>query len=189
MLNYPPGITDSKILENLKKRIRTIPNWPKKGVLFRDITTLLKDAVAFEMTMDLLEKRYSAMDFDLIACIEARGFVIGAALAARINKGIVLIRKSGKLPGKTISEEYDLEYGKNTIELPEDAIVPGNKILLVDDLLATGGTAYAGCKLIEKKGGKIVECCFIIDLTSLGGKQKLASAGYGVFNLIEFNGK
>ena len=171
---------------DLKSTIRTIPDFPKPGIMFRDITTLLKDPKAFNHTIDLLTNRYIGKDIDLVAGIESRGFIFGAALAHRLNKGFVPIRKKGKLPGKTVSVEYDLEYGTDKIEVHEDAIHAGHKVLLVDDLIATGGTARAACDLIEKLGGSVVECCFLVDLPELKGKEKLTK--YPVFSLVDFEG-
>ena len=175
--------------ELIKSKIRTVPHWPKKGVMFRDITTLLKDAHGFSHMIDLLVDRYKNIKIDVVAGIESRGFITGAALAHRLKLGFVPIRKKGKLPAETVSEEYDLEYGKDKIEVHKDAITKGNKVLLVDDLIATGGTALAACRLIKKLGGEIVECSFIVDLPDLGGKKKLEKAGYKVFNLVEFEGE
>jgi 5'-methylthioadenosine phosphorylase len=175
--------------EILKKKIRTIPNWPKPGVMFRDITTLLKDGEGFKITIDLLEKRYKNQDIDVIAGIESRGFVVASALASRLGKGVVLIRKPGKLPAETIREEYLLEYGKDAVEIHKDAISSGQKVLLVDDLLATGGTALAACNLIKKLGGQVEECAFIIDLPALKGREKLARNNFKVFAIVEFEGE
>ena len=172
--------------ETVKSKIRTIPNWPKPGIMFRDITTLLKDAEGFTKTIEILEKRYKNKNIDLIAGIESRGFVIASALANRLGKGVVLIRKPGKLPAETVREEYALEYGTDAIEIHKDAIVPGQKILLCDDLLATGGTAGAAANLIEKLGGKIVECAFIVELPELGGRKKL---GRPMFKIVDFEGE
>lgn len=171
---------------DLKSAIRTIPDFPKQGIMFRDITTLLKDPKAFGQTIDLLTNRYIGKEIDLVAGIESRGFILGAALAHRLNKGFVPIRKKGKLPGKTESVEYALEYGTDKIEVHTDAIQQGQKVLLVDDLIATGGTASAACQLIEKLGGSVVECCFLVDLPDLKGKQKLTK--YPVFSLVDFEG-
>lgn len=171
---------------DLKSSIRTIPDFPKPGIMFRDITTLLKDPKAFSHTIDLLTNRYIGKDIDLVAGIESRGFILGAALAHRLNKGFVPIRKQGKLPGKKVSVEYALEYGTDKIEVHEDAIQHGQRVLLVDDLIATGGTASAACQLIEKLGGSIVECCFLVDLPDLKGKEKLSK--YPVFSLVDFEG-
>ena len=173
----------------IKSKIRTIPHWPKQGVMFRDITTLLKDKEGFNHMIDLFVQRYKDKKIDVVAGIESRGFITGAVLAHRLGVGFVLIRKPGKLPAETVSEEYQLEYGKDKIEIHKDAIEKGNKVLLVDDLIATGGTALAACNLIKKLGGEVVEASFIVDLPDLGGKRKLESAGYKVFNLVEFEGE
>jgi adenine phosphoribosyltransferase len=175
--------------QSIKSKIRTIPNWPKQGIMFRDITTLLQDAPAFSHTIELLLERYKDKKIDMVAGIESRGFIIGSILAHRLNLGFVPIRKKGKLPAETESEEYELEYGKDVIEIHKDAIAPGMQVLLVDDLIATGGTSMAACKLIKKCGGNIVEFCAIIDLPDLGGKKKLERAGYPVFSLVEFEGE
>lgn len=173
---------------NLKSAIRTIPNWPKKGVMFRDITTLLKDAHAFNYVIEKFHERYKNMQIDLVAGIESRGFIVGGALASRLNRGFIPIRKEGKLPHKTEKESYELEYGRATVEIHADAIPKGAKILLVDDLIATGGTALAACRLIEKLGGKVVECAFIIGLPDLGGMKKLKEK-YKVVTLVDFEGE
>lgn len=173
---------------DLKDVIRTIPHWPKQGVMFRDITTLLKDAKAFNYVIDKFYERYKSMDIDLIAGIESRGFILGGALAYKLNKGFIPIRKEGKLPHKTEKESYQLEYGRATVEVHVDAIQKGSKVLLVDDLLATGGTSIAACNLIERLGGKIVECAFIIGLPDLNGNTKLGKK-YKVFTLVDFEGE
>jgi adenine phosphoribosyltransferase len=172
----------------IKSRIRTVPHYPKQGVMFRDITTLLKDPVGFRVTINELVNRYTGQKIDRVAGIESRGFIIGAALAFQLGVGFVPIRKKGKLPAETIGHDYELEYGTDRIEMHVDAISQGDKILLVDDLIATGGTAGAACKLIETMGGKIVECCFVIDLPDLGGRQRLEKQGQKVFALCEFEG-
>jgi len=172
---------------NLKSIIRTIPNWPKQGVMFRDITTLLKDAHAFNYVIDKLYERYKNEKIDLVAGIESRGFIFGGALAYKLQKGFVPIRKEGKLPHKTEKESYELEYGNATVEIHVDAIPKGAKVLLVDDLVATGGTSLAACKLIERLGGKIVECAFIIGLPDLHGMEKFRNK-YKVFSLVNFEG-
>ena len=173
---------------NIADLIRTIPDYPKPGILFRDITTLLSHPEGFKQTIQLLVDRYQQHTIDFVAGIEARGFILGAPLAASLGKGFIPVRKSGKLPGKTISQSYDLEYGTDQIEIHADAFAIGSKILLVDDLIATGGTAEAAAKLIERSGGELVECCFIIDLPDLGGTKKLEALGKSVFTLIEFEG-
>jgi adenine phosphoribosyltransferase len=172
----------------IKSRIRTVPHYPKQGVMFRDITTLLKDPVGFRITINELVNRYTAQKIDRVAGIEARGFIIGAALAYQLGVGFVPIRKKGKLPAETVGHDYDLEYGTDRIEMHADAVSQGERVLLVDDLIATGGTAEAACKLIEGMGGKIVECCFVIDLPDLGGRARLEKHGHKVFALCEFEG-
>src|SRR5450759_4621114 len=172
----------------IKSRIRTIPHYPHDGIMFRDITTLLKDAVGFRVAIHEIVNRYTGQKIDKIAAIESRGFIIGAPVAYLLGIGFVPIRKKGKLPAETIGHDYELEYGTDRIEIHTDAIAMGEKILLVDDLIATGGTAEAACKLIEKMGGKIVECCFIIDLPDIGGRARLEKHGHKVFALCEFEG-
>lgn len=175
--------------ERIKSKIRTVPNWPKEGIMFRDITTLLQDAPTFNHTIELLLDRYKDKQIDVIAGIESRGFIIGSILAHRLDRGFVPIRKKGKLPAETESEEYELEYGKDVVEIHKDAVNKGDKVLVVDDLIATGGTSLAACKLIKKIGGEVVEFCTIIDLPELGGKKRLEKAGYEVFSLVEFEGE
>lgn len=177
------------IEETLKSKIRNIPDFPKKGIVFRDITTLLVDPEGFRMTIDALVRRYSKMDIDVIAGIEARGFLIGGAVAYELRKGLVPIRKKGKLPYETVSHEYELEYGFDCIEVHIDAIKKGDRVLVIDDLLATGGTSLACAKLIEKIGGQVVELAFIVDLPEVGGREKIAKAGYSMFSLVEFEGE
>lgn len=174
---------------SLKEKIRTVPHWPKPGVMFRDITTLLQDAQSFTHMIDLLYERYKDSNLDAIVGIESRGFIVGAALAHKLGLGFIPIRKKGKLPAETVNEEYTLEYGTDKIEIHKDALTPGQKVLLTDDLIATGGTALAACNLIKKIGGEIAECCFIVDLPELKGKQKLEDAGYKTFALVEFEGE
>lgn len=173
----------------IKSRIRTVPHYPKQGVMFRDITTLLKDPVGFRVTINEFVNRYTGEDIDKIAGIESRGFIIGAALAYQLGKGFVPIRKKGKLPAETIGQDYELEYGTDRVEVHIDAIEKGERVLLVDDLIATGGTAEAATALIEEAGGVVVECCFVIDLPDLGGRNRLAGKGYKVFALCEFEGE
>ena len=174
---------------SIKSRIRTIPHYPKQGIMFRDITTLLKDPVGLRVTINELVNRYTGQKIDRVAGIEARGFIIGAALAFQLGVGFVPIRKKGKLPAQTVGHDYALEYGTDRIEMHVDAVAPGERILLVDDLIATGGTAEAACKLIESMGGKIVECCFVIDLPDLGGGKRLQQQGHEVFALCAFEGE
>ena len=173
----------------LTSRIRTIPDYPKKGIMFRDITTLFKYPVGLRMTIDQLAARYLDMKIDKVAGIEARGFIIGAPLAYLLGVGFVPVRKKGKLPAETIGRDYELEYGIDRIEIHTDAITRGEKVLLVDDLIATGGTAEAAVMLIDDVGGEIVECAFVIDLPDLGGSEKLKQQGYQVFSLCQFEGE
>jgi adenine phosphoribosyltransferase len=172
----------------IKSLIRTVPHYPRQGVMFRDITTLLKDATGFRETINEFVRRYQSVKFDKIAAIEARGFIIGAAVAFQLGVGFVPIRKKGKLPAETIGHDYELEYGTDRIEIHVDAISPNERVLLVDDLLATGGTAGAAASLIEKTGGTVIECCFVIDLPDLGGRKRLEERGHKVFALCEFEG-
>lgn len=174
---------------SIKSKIRTIKNYPIDGVMFRDITTLFEDPEGLRDSINKLSERYKDLKIDKIAAIEARGFILGAPLAYILNVGLVLIRKPGKLPAKTISQDYDLEYGSDQIEIHSDAIKPGEKVLIVDDLIATGGTAEAAVKIVEKMEGQIVECCFIIDLPDIGGRARLEGIGQKVFTLCEFEGE
>ena len=174
---------------SIKLKIRTIENYPIDGVMYRDITTLLKDSDGLHEAISLLEERYKDMKIDKIAAIESRGFLIGAPLAYLLNIGLILIRKPGKLPAKTIDQEYELEYGSDRLEVHDDAIEKGEKILIVDDLIATGGTVEAAVRLVEKMQGEIVECCFIVDLPDIGGRARLENMGQKVFTLCEFEGE
>ena len=174
----------------IKSKIRTIPDYPKKGIMFRDITTLIKDPVGFRLVVDSLTQRYIKGDvvFDSIVGIESRGFIIGGALSYTLGKGFIPIRKAGKLPAETVRHEYALEYGTDVVEMHKDSLAKGAKVLLVDDLLATGGTALAAASLIEKLGGIVVEMAFIVNLPDVGGSAKLTAKGYKVFSLTEFEG-
>ncbi len=172
-------------MEALKKAIREVPDFPKEGILFYDITTLLKDGKALAASMDALSERYKSNKIDAVLAIEARGYILGATLAYLLGTGFIPVRKPGKLPAETIQETYDLEYGTDTIEMHADAVQKGHKILVVDDLLATGGTAAAACQLVEKAGGKVVECCFLIELSFLNGREKLGSRK--VFSLLHYD--
>jgi len=172
----------------IKSRIRTIPHYPRPGIQFRDITTLLKDPVGFRIAIDELVARYAGEKIDKIAAIESRGFIIGAPLAYKLGVGLVPVRKPGKLPAETIGHDYQLEYGTDRIEIHTDAITKGEKVLLVDDLIATGGTAEAAAMLIEQLGGILVECAFIVDLPEVGGRQRLEQQGRKVFSLCAFEG-
>jgi adenine phosphoribosyltransferase len=173
---------------NLKELIRTIPNFPKEGIMFRDITTLLKDPEGFAHTIHLMTERYKDWDIDYIVGIESRGFILGAALAHNLKKGFVPLRKPGKLPGETYSQEYTLEYGTDTLEIHVDALHKDDKVLLVDDLLATGGTAIGGISLIEKIGAKVEEFCVVIELPELGGRKKVEDLGHTIHAMLDFEG-
>ena len=173
---------------DLKSVIRTIQHWPKHGIMFRDITTLLKDAKAFSYVIDKFYERYKNQNINFIAAIESRGFIIGGALANKLNIGFIPIRKEGKLPSKTEKESYELEYGKATVEVHVDAIQKGDKVLLVDDLIATAGTLVAAINLIKKLGGEVVECAVIIELPDLRGREKIIKNGCKLFSMVEFEG-
>jgi len=166
------------------KIIRTIPDFPEKGVLFRDITTILQEPEALRAAIDALDKSLEKIDFDIIVGPESRGFIFGVPLAYNLNKGFIPIRKKGKLPYKTISKEYELEYGKATIEMHIDSIKPGQKVVIVDDLLATGGTCKAICELIEEAGGEVVSLNFFIELLGLNGREKFE--GYNIESIVKY---
>jgi adenine phosphoribosyltransferase len=170
----------------IKEKIRAIPDFPQKGIIFRDITTLLKDGEAFRYVVDHLVDRYQGVEVDIVTGIESRGFIVGGAVAYRLGKGFVPLRKPGKLPAAAYSAEYELEYGTDRIEMHIDAVDKGKKVLMVDDLLATGGTMKAACGLVEKAGGEIVECAFVVELPALQGRSKLTS--YKVYSMVEFEG-
>lgn len=173
---------------SIKTKIRTIPDFPKKGIMFRDITTLINDAEGLKEVIDRFVERYKSMDIDCVMGIEARGFILGGAIAYALGKRFVPVRKPGKLPAETVKHEYALEYGTDSLEIHVDAIKKGDRILLVDDLLATGGTALAGARLAEKLGGIIVEMAFIVDLPDVGGRKNITGNGYNLFYLVEFEG-
>ncbi|WP_338549277.1 adenine phosphoribosyltransferase [Roseovarius phycicola] len=172
----------------IKDYIRTIVDFPHEGIMFRDVTTLFADPRGFRMAIDQLLHPYAGMQIDKVVGLEARGFILGGAVAHQLSVGFVPIRKKGKLPGAVISEEYQLEYGEAIVEVHDDAITAGEKILVVDDLLATGGTAEAGIKLVERLGGEIIGCAFVIDLLELGGRAKLEAMGMDVHALCDFEG-
>jgi adenine phosphoribosyltransferase len=173
---------------DLAATVRAIPDYPKPGIIFRDITTLLGDAVAFRQAVEELVKPYQGMAIDKIAGIEARGFILGGALAHQLSAGFVPIRKKGKLPHETVRIAYSLEYGIDEMEMHVDAVKPGEKVILTDDLIATGGTAEGAVKLLRQMGAEIVSACFVIDLPELGGRKKLEALGVEVRTLIEFEG-
>lgn len=172
----------------IKSRIRTIPHYPHQGIMFRDITTLLKDPVGLRAAVQTIVQRYQGVGFDKVAGIESRGFIVGAPVAYELGLGFVPVRKKGKLPAATVGRDYQLEYGSDRIEIHTDAIRKGDRVLLVDDLIATGGTAEAAAGLIQEMGGEVVECCFVIDLPEVGGRARLEQQGHKVFALCEFEG-
>ena len=173
-------------MKQLADYVTTIPNFPKEGIMFRDITTILVDPDGLKMAIDQLIEKLKGLDFDLVVGSESRGFLFGAPVAYAMNKGFVLARKKGKLPREVISEDYDLEYGKATIEMHADAIKPGQKVVVIDDLIATGGTTEAVVKLVEREGGKIVSIGFIMELAGLKGMEKFEK--YNAFSLITYPG-
>jgi len=171
-------------MDDLKLIIRDIPDFPKKGIIFKDITTLLQDAKSYQRMVDLLAHRYIGQRIDKVVGVEARGFIIGSVLAYKLGAGVVLVRKPGKLPSETFSKTYQLEYGTDTLEIHKDAIKPGEKILIADDLLATGGTMAAVVDMVKQQGGDIVECCFMTELTFLEGRKRLPEGK--VYSLLQF---
>lgn len=181
-------LNEMNIHEKIKSKIRTISDFPKKGIMFRDVTTLLKDSEGFQLVINNFAKRYTNKGIDVVAGIEARGFILGAAIAFKLGTGFVPIRKKGKLPGEVESAEYQLEYGTDIIQIHKDAIMFGQRVLLVDDLIATGGTMLTAVTLIEKLGGKLVECACIIDLPEIGGSKKIEDKGYSVYKQVTFEG-
>jgi len=179
--------SSKKHLEYIKKSIRTIPHFPKQGVMYRDITTLLKDPEAMKKVMDIFTKKYKDKGIDIVTGIESRGFIFGSLLAEKINASFVPVRKKGKLPAEKETQEYELEYGTDTLEIHKDAIKPGQKVLVVDDLIATGGTAAATAQLVEKLGGKLEELAFVIELPDLKGREKLKK--HNVYSIVSFEGE
>jgi len=171
-------------MDDLKHIIRDIPDFPKKGIIFKDITTLLQDAKSYQRMVDLLAHRYIGQHIDKVVGVEARGFIIGSVLAYKLGAGVVLVRKPGKLPSETFSKTYQLEYGSDTLEMHKDAIKPGEKVLIADDLLATGGTMSAVVDMVNQLGGEIVECCFMTELTFLEGRKRLPEGK--VYSLLQF---
>jgi adenine phosphoribosyltransferase len=178
------------INQYLRDHIRTVPDWPTPGVQFRDITPLLQDAKVFRILIDAFVHRYMdpAMRPDVVAGLDARGFILGAVIAYELNVGFVPVRKKGKLPFTTVEETYELEYGSATVELHTDAVKKGDRVLLIDDLIATGGTMMAGKKLLEKLGAHVMEGAAIVDLPELGGSEKLRASGLPLFTLLHFEG-
>lgn len=184
MLFHPEVMT----VEMLAQKIRKIPNWPQEGVLFHDITPVLQSPEYFRLLVDLLVYRYMGQKIDAVAGLDARGFIIGAALAYQLNVGFVPIRKKGKLPFDTVSQSYALEYGEATVEIHTDAVKKGARVLLVDDLVATGGTMLAGVELIRKLGGEVVEAAVILEFTDLTGGEKIRASGVPLFSLCRNKG-
>jgi adenine phosphoribosyltransferase len=187
------GATDEMALsvnDYLRNNIRTVPDWPVAGVQFRDITPLLQNPRVFRVLIDAFVHRYMSPDMrpDVVAGLDARGFILGAVVAYELNVGFVPVRKKGKLPFTTVEETYELEYGTATVELHTDAVKPGQRVLLIDDLIATGGTMMAGMKLLEKLGAEVIEGAAIVDLPELGGSEKLRAAGLPLFTLVNFEG-
>ena len=172
----------------LRHHIRTVPDWPAPGVQFRDITPLLQNPKVFRVLIDAFVHRYMDRRPDVVAGLDARGFILGAVVAYELNVGFVPVRKKGKLPFTTVEETYELEYGSATVELHTDAVKPGQRVLLIDDLIATGGTMMAGKKLLEKLGAEVTEGAVIVDLPELGGSDKLRAAGLPLFTLVDFSG-
>ncbi len=170
--------------EHLREKIRDVPDFPTPGIIFKDITTLLKDGPAFKEVIDTLVEKYRQREIDAVVAIESRGYIFGAPLAAALGTGLIPVRKMGKLPVETVSATYELEYGTETVEMHRDAILPGQKVLIVDDLLATGGTASAAKSLVEELGGRVEGFAFLIELTFLNGREKLK--GYDVFTIIAY---
>lgn len=171
-------------MDELKNIIRDVPDFPKKGIIFKDITTLLADAPSFQRMVDLIAHRYVGKKISKVVVVEARGFVIGAALAYKLGAGVVLVRKPGKLPSETFSKTYQLEYGSDTLEIHTDAIAKGERVIIADDILATGGTMAAVVDMVEALGGEIVECCFMAELEFLGGRKRLPEGK--VYSLLTF---
>jgi adenine phosphoribosyltransferase len=174
--------------KSVQDYIRTMPDFPHEGIMFRDVTTLFLDPRGFRLAIDQLLAPFVGQEIDLVTGLEARGFILGGAVAHQLSKGFVPIRKKGKLPGASVEQDYELEYGSATVEIHDDAVQAGDKILLVDDLLATGGTAEAGIKLIERLGGEVIGCAFVVDLPELGGRKKLEDMGMSVHAICTYGG-
>ncbi len=174
-------------MKKVEDYVRSIPDFPEPGIIFRDITTVIKDPEGFKLAIDGMEKFMKGLDFDLVVGTESRGFIFGAPIARDLDKGLVLIRKKGKLPCDTLSEEYDLEYGKAEIEIHKDAIKPGQRVVVVDDLMATGGTVEATLRLVEKLGAEVVKVVFLMELAGLNGRERISN--YDVDSVIIYPGK
>jgi adenine phosphoribosyltransferase len=186
MNRHPSAVADPAAY--IRDRIRTVPDWPEAGVMFRDITPLLADPTVFRVLIDQFVHRYFDVRPDLVAGLDARGFIIGAVLAYELGVGFVPIRKKGKLPFTTVAETYELEYGSATVEMHTDAVRAGDRVLLIDDLIATGGTMLAGKRLLERLGATVIEGAAIVDLPELGGSARLRGAGLPLFTLVDFAG-
>lgn len=174
-------------LEYVREHVREVPNFPKEGILFLDVTTIVKDPAAFNKCIDFLYEKFKDEKIDYIAGIESRGFIFGAPLACRLNAGFITVRKPNKLPVETIKESYSLEYGTDSIEIAYDAVKPGDRVVIIDDLLATGGTAVAACNLMKKAGAEVAAAAFVIELTPLKGKEKIESKGVKVISMLEYD--
>lgn len=174
-------------MKKIEEYVRTIPDFPEPGIMFRDITSVLQDADGFKLAIDEMMKLVEGLDFDVVAGAESRGFILGAPIAYLLNKPMVLVRKKGKLPCETVEQSYELEYGTATVEMHKDAIKPGQKVLLVDDLIATGGTVEASAKLVEKLGGEVVKIIFLMELAGLKGRERLSK--YDMDSVIIYEGK
>ncbi|MEZ5658520.1 MAG: adenine phosphoribosyltransferase [Burkholderiaceae bacterium] len=186
-MSTPDNVTPLIDTEYLRAQVRTVPNWPEPGIMFRDITPLLRDPRTLRVLVDVFVHRYMGAGLDLVAGIDARGFILGSIVAYELNLGFVPIRKQGKLPHTTVSESYSLEYGSATVEIHEDACRPGDRVLLIDDLIATGGTMLAGARLLARLGARVVEGAAIIDLPDLGGSAALRKAGIDLFVLLSYS--
>lgn len=180
-------MTDVNNFQYVREHVREVPDFPKKGILFLDVTTIVKDAKAFNMCIDFLYEKFKDENIDYVAGIESRGFIFGAPLACKLKAGFVTVRKPNKLPADTIKETYDLEYGTDTIEMHADAVKAGDRVLVIDDLLATGGTAAAACNLVKKAGADVVASAFIIELDPLKGREKIEASGVNVVSMLNYD--
>ncbi len=174
-------------MKKIEEYVRSIPDFPEPGIIFRDVTSILQDADGLHLAIDLMQEKLAGLDFDVVVGAESRGFIFGTPVAYNLHKPFVLVRKKGKLPCETVSKEYDLEYGSATIEMHKDSIKPGQKVVIIDDLIATGGTIEAAAKLVEQLGGEVVKIVFLMELAGLNGREKLA--GYDVESVICYEGK